>query len=67
MSKAMSDITIPLDEITIDNLDIDRIYGVSYPRLKVLGNSQCCHGKRYERYKGYKSTDIRNIRKIRGR
>ena len=33
----MSDITILLDEITIDDLDIDRVYGVSYPWLKALG------------------------------
>lgn len=25
----MSDITVPLDEITIDDLDIDRVYGIA--------------------------------------
>lgn len=29
----MSDITIPLDEITIDDLDIDRVYGIAKKEL----------------------------------
>ena len=29
----MSDITVPLDEITIDDLDIDRVYGIAKKEL----------------------------------
>lgn len=29
----MSDIPIPLDELTIDDLDIDRVYGIAKKEL----------------------------------
>lgn len=36
----MSDITIPLDEITIDNLDIDRVYGIAKKELSDTANEK---------------------------